>query len=172
MSASKAASGATVLLHSDSLERTHKVGEHLGKLVEPGDVILLVGNLGAGKTALTQGIGAGMGVATIINSPTFTILKEYDGRLPLYHFDLYRIDSPEEIFSLGFDDYFADGGVCVVEWAERGEAQGASVPWPESFVRVEMDATPGGGRTLRIIPVGVRAAALVNAWVQAASEER
>ena len=95
-----------VALHSKSATDTHRLGALLGALLQPGDVVLLEGSLGAGKTALTQGIGAGMGVGGAINSPTFTLLKEYEGRLPLYHFDLYRIEDPEELFALGFEDYF------------------------------------------------------------------
>src|SRR5215468_5030169 len=105
-----------VTLMSASVERTRALGRALGELAQAGDVVLLEGALGAGKTAFTQGIGLGLGVAATINSPTFTILKEYEGRQPLYHFDLYRLDEPDELYELGFEDYFRGDGVCVVEW--------------------------------------------------------
>src|SRR5215469_9510425 len=109
---------------SASAAETVRLGMLLGELLAPGDIVLLEGDLGTGKTAFTQGIGRGLKVTQTINSPTFTILKEYSGRLPLYHFDLYRVERPEEFFWLGFDDYFAGDGVCVVEWAERAEPAG------------------------------------------------
>ncbi len=120
-----------VTLHSASASQTHRLGALLGGLLRPGDVVLLEGPLGAGKTALTQGIGAGLGVRETINSPTFTLLKEYTGRLPLHHFDLYRIEDPEELFTLGFEDYFSGDGVCVVEWADRGISGG----WCDALAR-------------------------------------
>jgi tRNA threonylcarbamoyladenosine biosynthesis protein TsaE len=103
-----------------SARATRALGQRLGHAAAPGDLILLSGPLGSGKTALTQGIGAALGVREPVNSPTFTVLKEHhSGRLPLYHFDLYRIDDPAELWALGFEDYFSGAGVCVVEWAER-----------------------------------------------------
>src|SRR5579875_2534863 len=103
-----------------ALAPTRHLGLRLGRSAAPGDIILLTGPLGSGKTTLTQGIAAGLEIAETINSPTFTLLKEHHGgRLPLYHFDLYRLEDPDEIWSLGFADYFAGDGLCVVEWAER-----------------------------------------------------
>ena len=132
-----------VTLHSASASQTHRLGALLGGLLRPGDVVLLEGPLGAGKTALTQGIGAGLGVRETINSPTFTILKEYMGRLPLYHFDLYRIEDPEELFTLGFEDYFGGEGVCVVEWADRGMAADGATLWPAGWLRIAIAADGG-----------------------------
>ncbi|HET9110661.1 MAG TPA: tRNA (adenosine(37)-N6)-threonylcarbamoyltransferase complex ATPase subunit type 1 TsaE [Ktedonobacterales bacterium] len=167
---------ATVI-HSGGVERTRALGAALGALLEPGDVMLLEGDLGAGKTALTQGIGKGLDVHTVINSPTFTILKEYSGRLPLYHFDLYRIESPDEVYSLGFEDYFGADGVCVVEWAERGEPgePGAPLPWPASYLRIRMRADGPQDRQLEVTSAGHRGAQLQAAWVDAigaVAEER
>jgi tRNA threonylcarbamoyladenosine biosynthesis protein TsaE len=136
-------------------------------------MILLTGDLGAGKTTLTQGIGAGLGISGVINSPTFTILKEYHGRLLLYHFDLYRIESPDEVSALGFEDYFESDGVSVVEWAERGEPEipDARSPWPDSALRVTLLSADGAARTLHIRATGQRGLELARAWAQAAVKE-
>jgi tRNA threonylcarbamoyladenosine biosynthesis protein TsaE len=153
---------------SASLERTHTLGCALGELAESGDIILLEGELGAGKTALTQGIGLGLGVAATINSPTFTILKEYEGRLPLYHFDLYRLDEPDELYELGFEDYFRGAGVCVVEWAERGEFKDEEEPvWDGDWLRVALSITGENERTLGCRAEGARGQALLAAFVSA-----
>ncbi len=161
-----------VVLRSDSAARTRQLGKILGALLQPGDMLLLTGDLGVGKTTLTQGIGAGLGVREVINSPTFTILKEYEGRLPLYHFDLYRIESPDEVYALGFDEYFQANGVSVVEWAERGEpaAHGERAPWPESALRVTMIAGSPQSRILSLSATGARGAELARAWARAAGE--
>ncbi len=107
-------------LISHSPEETQHLGAILGKLARTGDVFLLVGNLGAGKTCLTQGIARGLEVKEYAFSPSFVILREYSGRLSLYHIDFYRLDHIEEIVDLGLDEYFYGNGVCVVEWAEKG----------------------------------------------------
>jgi len=87
---------------------------------QPGDIFLLAGNLGAGKTCLTQGIANGLGIEEYTPSPSFMLVREYQGRLPLYHMDLYRLDNIEEIADLGLDEYLCGHGVCVIEWAEKG----------------------------------------------------
>lgn len=103
-------------------EATKKFGLKLAKELKAGDVLALVGDLGTGKTALTSYIAQGLEISQRVNSPTFTIVKEYhDGRLPLYHFDVYRIIDPEEMFNIGADEYFYGGGVCVIEWADLVE---------------------------------------------------
>ena len=111
-------------MHSIELltfQHTETLGTILGKIAEPGDVITLAGTLGAGKTALTQAIGRGLGVdpQIYITSPTFSLLHEYKGRIPLYHMDLYRLVSEEEVDSLGFTEYFYGPGLTVIEWPER-----------------------------------------------------
>jgi tRNA threonylcarbamoyladenosine biosynthesis protein TsaE len=106
-------------LVSHSPEETQKLGQRLGELAQLGDVILLVGNLGTGKTCLTQGIAWGLGIKEYALSPSFVIIRELYGRLPLYHIDLYRLDRIEESMDLGLDDYLYGRGVCVVEWAEK-----------------------------------------------------
>jgi tRNA threonylcarbamoyladenosine biosynthesis protein TsaE len=105
--------------HTRSAEETQQVAEALGKLLQPGDLLCLSGDLGAGKTTFTQGLARGLGVEEPISSPTFTIIKEYDeGRIPLYHMDIYRLGEQAAEEALGFDDYFFGEGVSVVEWAE------------------------------------------------------
>jgi tRNA threonylcarbamoyladenosine biosynthesis protein TsaE len=104
-----------------TLQSTENLGSILGKVAEPGNIITLAGTLGAGKTALTQAIGRGLGVdpSIFITSPTFGLLHEYKARIPLYHFDFYRLGSEEEIDSLGFSEYFYGQGLTVIEWPER-----------------------------------------------------
>ncbi|PLR81869.1 tRNA (adenosine(37)-N6)-threonylcarbamoyltransferase complex ATPase subunit type 1 TsaE [Bacillus canaveralius] len=96
-------------------EDTAEFSKQLGGLLQPGDVIVLEGDLGAGKTTFTKGLASGLGITRTVNSPTFTIIKEYQGRIPLYHMDVYRVEN--EFEDLGFDEYFEGDGVTVVEWA-------------------------------------------------------
>ena len=157
------------MLHSSSVAETRRLGSLLGSLLQPGDVVLLTGDLGAGKTAFTQGIGAGLGVTDTINSPTFTILKEYMGRVPLYHFDLYRIEDPDELLALGFEDYFGGAGVSVVEWAERGESGSlGDAVWPASWLRIEFHKLSSSERALRCVASGSRGQGLLAELARAA----
>jgi tRNA threonylcarbamoyladenosine biosynthesis protein TsaE len=150
-----ASTQASLTLRSDGPARTQAIGHTLGEQARSGAVLLLSGALGAGKTALTQGIGAGMGITQIINSPTFTLLKEHRGRLPLYHFDLYRIEDPDELYTLGFEDYFAGDGVAVVEWAERGVSADGSPPiWGGDTLSITIEITAERERTLRCVASG------------------
>jgi len=107
-------------LNSHSPEQTQLLGSYLGELAQKADVFLLVGEFGTGKTCLVQGIAHGLAIKEYASSPTFVILREYHGRLPLYHIDFYRLDHVEEIADLGLDEYFYGDGVCAVEWAEKG----------------------------------------------------
>ncbi len=107
-------------LITHSPEQTQKFGVRIGELALAGDIFLLVGALGTGKTCLTQGIAWGLNIKEYTLSPSFVIIRELYGRLPLYHIDLYRLDHIEEIVELGLDDYLYSNGVCVVEWAEKG----------------------------------------------------
>ena len=102
-----------------SLGDTHKLGMKLGQLARPGSVFLLVGDLGAGKTCLTQGVLWGLGGTEFARSPTFVLAAQYSGRLTLYHVDLFRLDSPDEVLDIGLDEYLYGDGVCVVEWADK-----------------------------------------------------
>ena len=100
-------------------EETRAFGLELGASLRKGDIVALIGDLGTGKTALTKYIAEGLGIRETITSPTFTIVQEYrQGRLPLYHFDVYRIGDPEEMYELGYEEYFYGDGVCVIEWAD------------------------------------------------------
>lgn len=104
--------------HSES--ETETVGEALATTLSPGTVIAFTGDLGAGKTAFTRGLARGLGISERVTSPTFTIVNEYEGgRLPLFHFDMYRLESSEELFDIGWEDYLRRGGVCAVEWSEK-----------------------------------------------------
>lgn len=104
--------------HSQSADETFSLGEALGSACNPGDIILLHGDLGVGKTVFSKGLGAGLGIQEPISSPTFTVLQIYEeGRLPLYHFDVYRIADVEEMDEIGYEDYFYGNGVCLIEWA-------------------------------------------------------
>jgi len=107
-------------LHTHNPEETQALGKSLGGLAQPGDIFLLVGQLGAGKTCFTQGIAYGLNIHDYTLSPTFVIMRELHGRLPLYHIDFYRLDNITEISELGLDDYLYGRGVCVIEWAEKG----------------------------------------------------
>jgi tRNA threonylcarbamoyladenosine biosynthesis protein TsaE len=110
----------SLTLVSHSLSETRRLGALLGQLLEGDEVICLEGELGTGKTSLIQGIGQGQGIREPLTSPTFTLVNEYQGRqAPLYHVDLYRLDSTEEMIAAGMDGYFHDGGICVIEWAEK-----------------------------------------------------
>ncbi len=103
-----------------SPEQTEMLGKKLAAFLRPGDVIAYYGDLGAGKTAFTRGLAAGLGIREAVTSPTYTIVNEYlSGRMPLFHFDMYRLSSSEELFDIGWEDYLARGGVCVVEWSEN-----------------------------------------------------
>ena len=100
-------------------EDTFALGQALGQMAAPGEIYTLDGDLGTGKTVLTQGLAAGLGITEHVNSPTFTIVQEYEGgRLPLYHFDVYRIGNVEEMDEIGYEDYFYGNGVCLIEWAD------------------------------------------------------
>lgn len=109
-------------IQTHSPEETEAVGRKLAAQLRPGDVLAYYGDLGAGKTAFTRGLAAGLGVTEPVTSPTYTIVNEYlSGRLPLFHFDMYRLGSADELFDIGWEDYLARGGICAVEWSENVE---------------------------------------------------
>ncbi|MDD6350929.1 MAG: tRNA (adenosine(37)-N6)-threonylcarbamoyltransferase complex ATPase subunit type 1 TsaE [Lachnospiraceae bacterium] len=126
---------------SNSAEETRALGKRMGEEAQAGDVIALTGDLGVGKTVFTKGIAEGLGVKEPVSSPTFTILQEYrSGRMPLYHFDVYRIGDPEEMDEVGFDDYIYGDGLCLIEWAEL-----ISDLMPDHYrqITIEKDLTKG-----------------------------
>ena len=113
--------GVTALGYvTNSEEETEALGARLAEQLGPGAVVAFMGDLGAGKTAFTRGLARGLGIPDRVTSPTFTIVNEYEGgRLPLFHFDMYRLASSDELFDIGWEDYLARGGVCAVEWSEN-----------------------------------------------------
>lgn len=136
---------------SHSPEETQRFGAELGQLAAPGDVILLVGNLGAGKTCLTQGIAWGLDIDGYARSPSFVVVNEYKGRLPMYHIDLYRLDNIAEIADLGLDDYFYGKGLCVVEWADK-----ALELLPSQNLLIKIDYVSDNERSLDLTGHGPR----------------
>jgi len=141
---------------SHSPEETQDLGARLGELAQPGDILLLVGELGAGKTCLTQGIARGLGIKEYAASPSFVVVRELYGRLPLYHMDFYRLENLEEIADLGLDDYFYGQGVSVVEGADKG----LSLLPPEHML-VEISYVSDTGRRLKLKARGKRYRELV-----------
>lgn len=103
---------------SESPEETKRIAMEIAENLEPGDVLCMYGDLGAGKTAFVQGLSKGLGIEGHITSPTFTIVNEYCGKLPLYHFDVYRIADPDEMYEIGYDEYVYGDGICVIEWPQ------------------------------------------------------
>jgi tRNA threonylcarbamoyladenosine biosynthesis protein TsaE len=133
---------------SHSEYETKVFGEKLAALLEPGDVITLEGDLGAGKTTFTKGLAKGLGIERNVNSPTFTLIKEYRGNLPLYHMDVYRLEDAED---LGFEEYFHSNGVTVVEWASRIQEQ-----LPEDRLSIVIKRTGEESRLIHLVPSGKR----------------
>ena len=134
-----------------SSEETFNLGESLGQEAVPGQVYTLTGDLGAGKTVFAQGFASGLGISEYVNSPTFTILQVYeDGRLPLYHFDVYRIEEEEEMEEIGYEDYFYGDGVTLIEWADI-----ISDLIPEDAIRMEIEKDLSRGVDYRKILIGL-----------------
>ena len=132
------------LSHSEA--ETEALGQALAARLRPGSVVAYRGDLGAGKTAFTRGLARGLGCAGRVTSPTFTIVNEYDGATPLFHFDMYRLGSSDELFDIGWEDYLTRGGVCAVEWSERvDDAMPADTLW--------VDIARGTGESDRIITI-------------------
>jgi tRNA threonylcarbamoyladenosine biosynthesis protein TsaE len=139
------------VIYSSSEEETINIAKELGKLLKPGSIIGLNGELGAGKTVFVKGIARGLNTKGEPDSPTFVIMKKYEGRLPLYHFDLYRISSAEELEGIGYEDYFYGDGVTVVEWSERvKEVFPVKTIKIEITIPVEPDNNPETTRKINI----------------------
>jgi tRNA threonylcarbamoyladenosine biosynthesis protein TsaE len=148
-----------IVLSSDNPDKTYKWGTVLGSLLGRGDVVALVGELGAGKTTLTQGIVRGLGVAEghYIGSPTFTLINEYEGRVPVYHLDFYRIEFPSEVINLGLEEYLDGDGVAIIEWADKIEAL-----LPEEHMMVQLEYEDYSVRTLDIMSSGAHYDGLIE----------
>ncbi|MBN3553019.1 tRNA (adenosine(37)-N6)-threonylcarbamoyltransferase complex ATPase subunit type 1 TsaE [Fictibacillus nanhaiensis] len=140
---------STYQYETKSAEETMSFAEKLGSLLQKGDVLTLAGDLGAGKTTFTKGLAKGLGVTRTVNSPTFTIIKEYSGRLPLYHMDVYRLEDSDE--DLGFEEYFSGDGVCVVEWAVFIEDY-----LPEERLELVISHKGDEEREIQLRPIGSR----------------
>lgn len=135
-------------------QETIAFGEKLGSCLEAGDLITMEGDLGAGKTTMTKGIGKALGVSRVINSPTFNILKGYTGRIPLYHLDVYRLEGVSQ--ELGFEEYYDGDGVCVIEWAQFIEDELPTERLEINIIHVEE------GREVQLNPIGRRYEAIVK----------
>lgn len=129
-----------MIFESHSAEETFAFGEKLGREAQAGEIYCLEGDLGVGKTVFTQGFAQGLGVDDYVNSPTFNIVKEYDGRLRLYHFDVYRIGDPSEMDEIGYEEYFFGQGVCIVEWPSQIPEL---IPPEARWVRIEKNLEQG-----------------------------
>ena len=137
------------IIETFSPEETFDIGVRLGQEAKAGEVITLYADLGCGKTVLAQGIAKGLGIDEYVNSPTFTIVQIYEGgRLPFYHFDVYRIEDPEEMQEVGFDDYIFGQGVCMIEWAELIEDI-----LPDHAIRITIEKDPAKGENYRVIKI-------------------
>ena len=141
----------TLKLVTHSAQQTQNLGTSIGRLAEPRDIYLLIGELGAGKTCLTQGIAYGLDIQEYTLSPSFVIMRELHGRLPLYHMDFYRLDNIAEISDLGLDDYLFGKGVCVIEWANKG-----LTVLPEDHLLIKIDYLADNERNFVIEPKGER----------------
>ena len=148
-----------LVVSSKSAEQTLLWGEYVGALLGKVDVVALIGELGAGKTTLTQGIahGAGVHAQCYITSPTFTIINEYMGRMPVYHFDFYRIDTPSEVEDLGLEEYFQKDGVALIEWAEK-----IVTLLPDDYVRIALEYIDQNVRKMRVQGLGVHSQELLK----------
>lgn len=136
-----------MVLYSNSPEETEAIGQALSGHLQPGDVVAFRGDLGAGKTAFTRGLARGLGISEPVTSPTYTIVNEYlSGRLPLFHFDMYRLSGADALFDLGWEDYLDRGGICAVEWSEN-VAEALEDP---IWVAIQTDPTLESRRTITI----------------------
>ena len=152
---------------TSSPEQTWRIGELLGALLGPGDLVCLYGDLGAGKTSLSYGIALGLEVKEqYITSPTFTFVNEYEGRVPFYHIDLYRLKDPEELENIGFEEYLGSDGVTVIEWAERAEDE-----LPGERLSVYLNYVNENSREIGFLPEGERYQKLLDVLKQGLGQE-
>ena len=140
------------IIETNSPEETFELGRQIGLQAREGEVYTLIGDLGVGKTVLTQGVAAGLGIEEPVSSPTFTIMQIYEeGRLPFYHFDVYRIGDAEEMDEIGYEDYFYGEGVCMIEWANLIEEI-----LPPTYKQITIEKDPGKGYDYRRITIEER----------------
>ncbi|MDD2959195.1 MAG: tRNA (adenosine(37)-N6)-threonylcarbamoyltransferase complex ATPase subunit type 1 TsaE [Lachnospiraceae bacterium] len=138
-----------MIIESSSEKETYELGAQIGRNAEPGQIYTLVGDLGVGKTVFTQGLAAGLEILDAVSSPTFTIVQIYEeGRLPLYHFDVYRIGDAEEMDEIGYEDYFYGEGVCLIEWANLIEEI-----LPEHYTEIRIEKNLEKGFDYRVITI-------------------
>lgn len=139
------------IFETNSYEETQKAAEEIAQTLNGGEFIAMYGDLGAGKTAFVQGLAKALGIAEYVTSPTFTIVNEYYGRLPLFHFDVYRISDPDEMYEIGYDEYLDRNGVCVIEWAELIEEL-----FPDRYIKLTMLKNEAKGPDYRKIIIEER----------------
>lgn len=138
-----------MIYETNSEKETFELGKNLGEQAKAGQIFCLNGDLGVGKTVFTQGFAKGLGIEENVNSPTFTIIQVYEeGRIPLYHFDVYRIGAPEEMYEIGYEEYFFGEGVCLIEWSKLIEEL-----IPEEAINIEIDKNLEKGLDYRKITV-------------------
>jgi tRNA threonylcarbamoyladenosine biosynthesis protein TsaE len=141
-----------------SANNTFNIGKTIARYLDRGDIVCLFGELGSGKTVISKGIGFGLGVETDkVISPTFVLIRQYKGRLPVYHFDLYRINSPKDIFGLGYEEFFYDQAVSIIEWADR-----LKFLLPKEFLKVELFVKGEKKRLLKFSAQGRRYKSLLE----------
>jgi tRNA threonylcarbamoyladenosine biosynthesis protein TsaE len=131
----------SLIFETGTEQATILLGERLARFLKPGTVVAFYGDLGAGKTTMIKGFARGLGVQETVKSPSFVIITEYSGRLPVYHIDLYRLESPEQFIEIGLESYLQGEGVCLIEWAERAENL-----LPPATIRIRLSITSGGRR--------------------------
>lgn len=138
-----------IIIETTNAEETFQLGVKIGKQARPGEIYTLNGDLGVGKTVFTQGVARGLGIEEPVNSPTFTIVQVYEeGRMPFYHFDVYRIGDIEEMEEIGYDDYFFGNGICLIEWAELIQEL-----LPKQIISVTIEKNPEKGFDYRKITI-------------------
>ncbi|MBR5218505.1 MAG: tRNA (adenosine(37)-N6)-threonylcarbamoyltransferase complex ATPase subunit type 1 TsaE [Clostridia bacterium] len=128
-----------------SAEQTFEAGKTLAEKLSPGDVLAFHGDLGAGKTVFVRGLAAGLGLDARVTSPTFTIVNEYEGKIPLFHFDMYRLSGSDDLFEIGWEDYLTRGGICAVEWSEITEDA-----FPENTININIRKIDDNTREITI----------------------
>lgn len=150
-------------IFSSSPEETISIGEKLARYFSPGDIVCLIGDLGSGKTTMVKGIAKGLKISqTRVNSPTFVLMNVYEGKMPLYHFDLYRLEHPSEILPVVSEEFLYGEGISIIEWADKmGEMM------PEDYLKIQLEHGENDGRIITITPVGRKYKDFINRLSQA-----